>query len=56
MTILEFIRENREEIDLHIGGELNQRHPQLNDAARESWILNDETLYVWAKREGVDEL
>jgi len=27
--------------------------PTLNDAERERWILNDESLYRWARREGV---
>lgn len=65
MTFKEFIRENREEID-HCINSVLYRHdgrggrgtipdppPQRNDDDRRQWILNDEGLYNWARREGV---
>lgn len=51
MTIREFIRENRKELDAAI-----LRHVpgvKLNDDERRLWILNDEGLYNWARQEGV---
>jgi hypothetical protein len=46
----DFIRENREELDRlikpHVVG-------SLNDNDRRDWIMNDESLYMWAKSEGV---
>jgi hypothetical protein len=55
MTLKEFIKENREELDVCIswalGGMENYRH--RNDEERRLWILNDEGLYNWARSEGV---
>lgn len=52
MRLREFIRKNREELDRIIKGEVpNSR--RLNDEEREMWVLNDEGLYKWARREGV---
>ena len=51
MSMREFIRRNRAELDQSI---LSAGHRgKLNDEDREEWILNDEGLYLWAKREGV---
>ena len=52
-SMLDFIRENREQLDGII-----RRHGQgnigsLNDEERRLWILNDEDLYRWARSEGV---
>ena len=51
MTLNQFIRENRKEIDTAI------KHVcancRLNDRERRAWILNDENLYIWAKSNGV---
>lgn len=47
-----FIRENRAEIDAYIRS-VTHRDTRLNDEDRRQWILNDETLYLWARREGV---
>jgi hypothetical protein len=47
-----FIRNNRKAITAHI----LSRCPNIqsiNDEERRLWILNDEILYLWAKREGV---
>lgn len=51
ITLREFIRNNREEIDRAIRSVCGNR--QLNDEERRLWILNDEGLYLWAKSEGV---
>lgn len=51
MSLHAFIRANRAAIDAVIA----QRgcKSKQNDEGRESWILNDEGLYLWAKSEGV---
>ena len=52
MTLKEFIRQNRDEIDQAI----KRRCPNLkatSDEERRLWILNDEGLYHWARCEGV---
>lgn len=51
MTLREFIKRNRVDIDDYIGNlGIDMR---INDDERRLWILNEETLYLWAKREGV---
>jgi hypothetical protein len=52
MTLRQFVRENREEITRHIRA-AGIRVP-LNDEDRGQWIANDESLYLWAKSEGVE--
>lgn len=65
MTMQKFIQNNRTEIDAAINGAL-YRHdgnggrgtipnppPKRNDEERRGWIVNDEGLYLWARREGV---
>ena len=55
LAIRQFIRENRHAIDLAIL-RYTGRTPgkdRLNDEERRGWIMNDEGLYQWAKREGV---
>jgi hypothetical protein len=47
MTMKEFIRKHRKEID---EATKSQYH---NDEERRQWILNDESLYNWARSEGV---
>lgn len=47
MTLQQFIKENRQEIDDMI------QSPYKNDEERRLWILNDEGLYRWARRSGV---
>lgn len=51
MTLMTFIRQNKAEIDAAI----RQACPnaKLNNHEREMWILNDESLYRWARSEGV---
>ncbi len=73
MTLRDFIKTNREEIDKAIARALRftpkqascqcplsgaRDHecgpwPNLDDHDRRQWILNDEGLYNWARREGV---
>lgn len=52
MTLRDFIRENRTELDAAIrrvvGDGIN-----IDDEERRMWILNDEGLYNWARSEGV---
>ena len=52
MTLANFIKENREELDRCIK-RVNPRNPCFNDEERRLWILNDEGLYNWARSEGV---
>ena len=52
MTMRQFIQTNRDAIDLAI----TQACPnigRLNNQERHNWIMNDEKLYLWAKRAGV---
>ncbi len=53
MTLKEFIKENREELDdcIRTACPNNQ---YWNDEERRQWILNDEGLYSWARSEGVN--
>ncbi len=53
MTLANFIKENREELDRYIR-RVNPDGPRLDNEERRQWILNDEDLYNWARREGVD--
>jgi len=51
MTMKEFIKENKEELD-----ECIKRvcpNCRLNNEERRMWILNDEGLYRWARSCGV---
>lgn len=53
-TIKEFIQENREELDRCIAQAMGrEENPYKNDDERRQWILNDESLYRWARSEGV---
>lgn len=51
MTLREFIKQNREELDSCIRSVVPDE--KLNYENRRLWILNDEGLYNWARREGV---
>lgn len=53
MTMQQFIREHRQDLDACIRQALRQPELRLNDRERRLWILNDEGLYAWARREGV---
>jgi hypothetical protein len=52
MTLREFIKQNREEIDERIKRACPNTS-RFNDDERRLWILNDEGLYRWARRSGV---
>ncbi len=52
MTMRNFIRQNRQELEQHIKSACS--NCRLNDDERENWILNDESLYLWARSEGVN--
>ncbi len=54
MTLKQFIKENRAELDACIARALGQEtNPLANDNERRLWVLNDEGLYRWARSEGV---
>ena len=65
MRMREFIKQHRGEIDKGIDsvtyrydgrggkGTIPYPPPKHNDKERETWIMNDEGLYRWAKSEGV---
>ena len=54
MTMKEFIKRNRKELDKCIAQALGMSHnPRANDEERRQWVLNDEGLYLWARSEGV---
>lgn len=48
-----WIRDNRKELDECIH-RVVPNIGSLNDEERRVWILNDEGLYNWARREGVN--
>lgn len=54
MSRREFLRQNRKEIDAAIRRALNNPDYKLNDRERELWLLNDESLYNWARSAGVN--
>ena len=51
MTLREFIKENKDEIDAAIKSACS--NCRLNYEERRLWILNDEGLYTWARSYGV---
>ncbi len=51
MTIKDFIREHRQELDECI--QRTAPGSPKSDSERRLWILNDEGLYNWARSEGV---
>jgi hypothetical protein len=57
MTMRQFIKTNREEIDRCVWNHTTHRYNQpqrlTSDKERQEWILNEEGLYRWAKSEGV---
>lgn len=52
--MIKFIRENRKAIDNYIKSVCN--NCRLNDEERRDWIMNDESLYNWAKLAGVKNI
>ena len=53
MELKEFCRRNRQKIDQAIRSVCSNCQIEGDDD-REDWVLNDESLYNWAKSEGVD--
>ena len=65
MSLREFILENRDEIDEAINSVLYHHNgiggrgvvpsppPERDNTERAEWIMNDESLYNWARSEGV---
>jgi hypothetical protein len=53
MRIRDFIKDNRKLIDDYLKDRYNNRAIVLNDKERYEWILNDETLYKFARKVGV---
>lgn len=51
MTMKVFLTKHRDELDFYIRGQCGD--VRLNDHERRLWMLNDEGLYWWARREGV---
>lgn len=53
MTLNEFIREHKQEIDDHISHILGiDTTPTTRE--REIWVMKEEGLYNWARDKGVD--
>ena len=53
MTMKQFIKENKAELDKYIKIQVGQ-DVRINNEERRLWILNDYTLYQWAQRSGVN--
>ena len=53
MSMVDFIKINRREIDAVIVGATKLTAVRINNDERRNWILNDEGLYTWARSEGV---
>ena len=53
MTMQTFLKENRNDIDNCIRLVYGNNCTPTNDKERRDWVLNDEGLHLWAKREGV---
>ena len=59
MTLKQFIRENKEDIDIVIEMRTEGRNintdlfNRYNNRERELWVKNDQALYLWAKDSGV---
>ena len=54
MTMRDFIRENREEIDRCVHSVPGMEDYRMNDNDRRDWVANDEGHYHWARSEGVN--
>lgn len=53
MSLRQFIREHRDEIDEAIDSVLGKGRGKRNDNERREWVLNDEGLYNYARSYGV---
>jgi len=54
MSMRQFIKEHRLELDTAIRSTLKKSDYKLNDEERRQWILNDEELYHYARSCGVN--
>ena len=55
MTLKQFIRKNRKEIDRRIAEYMKlHRAPHRNDTERRMFVSNVEPIYLWAREQGVD--
>lgn len=55
MTLARWVEKNREGIDAVIAEVVGSR-PCVDDQEREQWVANDEVLYQWALRDGVEDV
>ena len=53
MTLKEFIKVNKQDIDLSIRRVVDNDEFKITNSDREEWVLNDEGLYLWTKDCGV---
>jgi len=53
VTLSNFIKENREELDNCIKRACPNAQ-YFNDEERRQWVLNNESLYNWARSQGVN--
>ena len=52
MSMAKFLKQYRKQIDAVIHAQVPQQ--RINDDERELWVLNDESLYLLARKAGVD--
>jgi hypothetical protein len=53
-SILRWVRKNREQIDATIRSENKSQKHRISDYERVLWVRNHESLYRWARSEGVE--
>jgi len=53
MTLKEFLKENKGEIDAGIRRAIGRPDYKITGEERRQWVYNDEGLYNWARSEGV---
>jgi hypothetical protein len=53
MTLRQFVKRYKNEIDSYIKQRLNDANMKIEHRERELWVLNDEGLYNWARKERV---
>lgn len=53
MSKREWLKQNRAELNRIIHAKLGDNR-SLNDDDRWEWVMNDEGLYNWARRDGVN--
>ena len=52
MTLRAFIQNNRQPLETYIRQQIKRPDHQISQEECRLWILNDEGLYLWARREG----